>query len=444
MLDINNLRNDQNAREKLIKRAPDAPIDQIIKLDEQLKKDKQKNETLRSQRNVASDQIATLMKTDKSKAQEMIIQMKHLGTQIESGDKKIAKREMQLAGILSSLPNIPYDGVVFGGKEANKIVTTYGEKPKFNFTPKDHVTLCAELGLIDYERGTRMSGSGHWVYTGNGALLEWALLNYFVDFHMKNKYKFIMPPHILNYESGYAAGQFPRFMDDIFFVRAERGKGGAKFDPKTSKFLAPTSETALINMHRGETLQSENLPIKYFGYSPCYRGEPGGYGASERGTIRGHQFNKIEMFIFCNPWESGDMFNELVHNAEELIKGLGLHFTTVALAAGDMSSAMAKTYDTEVWLPSLSEYKEVSSISNATCFQARRANVRAKTTTHECTDGVCKKVNKTEFAHTLNASGLATSRLIPAIVEQFQNEDGSVNVPEVLHKYMHGITKLTK
>jgi len=439
MLDINLLKNDASAREKLLKRNPNTDIDKIIELDTQLKKERQNNETLRSDRNIGTAKISRLMQTDKDEAHRLVAAMKELGNGIERGDKKIAKLETQLNSLLSDMPNIPLDGVAFGGKESNKIVTTFGTKQNFTFKPKDHVELCTSLGLVDYERGTRMSGSGHWVYTGNGALLEWALLNYFVDFHMKNNYKFIMPPHLLNYESGFAAGQFPRFADDVFFVQNGHSKG--KLDPKTSKFLAPTSETALINMHRGETIPSENLPIKYFGYSPCYRGEPGGYGASERGTIRGHQFNKIEMFIFCNAWESEKLFEELVKNAEELIKGLGLHFVTVALAAGDMSSAMAKTYDTEVWIPSINGYKEVSSISNATGFQARRANIRAKSTTHECIDGICKKSTSTDFVHTLNASGLATSRLIPAIVEQFQNEDGSVTVPEVLHKYMHGVTK---
>ncbi|MCL2755567.1 MAG: serine--tRNA ligase [Firmicutes bacterium] len=439
MIDINQLKNNEQFRARLLERAPDLDVTKVLELDDNLRKERQKNENLRSERNVGTAKIAELMKTDKIRASKLVLDMKVVGAKIELGDRKIAKLENQIFDMLAKFPNVPSSGVVMGYKEANKVVGSFGKKPEFTFKPKDHVELCTSLGLIDYERGTRMSGSGHWVYIGSGAMLEWALLNYFVDFHTKNGYKFVMPPHLLNYESGYAAGQFPRFMDDVFFV--QRGQG-TKFDPKAAKFLAPTSETALINMHRGETIPGDQMPIKYFGYSPCYRGEPGGYGASERGTIRGHQFNKVEMFIFCNPDESTMFFDELVKNAEELISGLGLHFNTVALAAGDMSAAMSKTCDTEVWIPSLG-YKEVSSISNAICYQARRANVRTKIAQHECSDGVCRKVVKTDYAHTLNASGLATSRLIPAIVEQFQNEDGSVDIPPVLHKYMHGITKLT-
>ena len=282
-----------------------------------------------------------------------------------------------------------------------------------------------------------------WVYTGMGARLEWALLNYFVDFHIANGYTFVMPPHLLNYESGYAAGQFPKFEDDVYFTNTG-ATVGKNVDLRKNKFLIPTSETALINMHRGESILAENLPIKYAAYSPCYRAEGGGYGANERGMIRGHQFNKIEMFIFCSPEQSPKLFDELVANAERLIEGLGLHYQNVALAAGDCSAAMAKTYDTEIFIPSMKGYKEVSSISNAHCYQARRANIKAKTVTQECGEGACRKVVHSEYLHTLNASGLATSRLIPAIVEQFQNEDGTVNVPEVLQKYLGGVKVITK
>ena len=235
-----------------------------------------------------------------------------------------------------------------------------------------------------------------------------------------------MPPHLLNWESGYAAGQFPKFADDVFITDFHK-------DPQKSKFLLPTAETALLNLHRDEIIKPEQLPLKYFSYSPCYRKEAGSYRTDERGMIRGYQFNKIEMFIYCQAAESPKFFDELLRNAQKLVEGLGLHFQTVALAAGDCSASMAKTYDIEVYIPSMKGYKEVSSVSTATDFQARRANIRTKDA-----DG------KTVLLHTLNGSGLATSRLIPAILEQCQNADGSVNIPAALHKYMHGITVIKR
>ena len=292
--------------------------------------------------------------------------------------------------------------------------------------------ICTRLGLIDYERAAKMSGTGTWVYTGMGALLEWAILNYFVDFHTANGYTFVMPPHLLNYESGYAAGQFPKFQDDVFCTSTEGGFMDANKEEKKDgvspkfRFILPTAETAIINMHRGEIIPTEKLPIKYFGYSPCYRKEPGSYRTSERGMIRGYQFNKVEMFVFCESKDSPAFFDEIVRNAEKLVEGLGLHYQTVALAAGDVSASMAKTYDIEVFIPSMGGYKEVSSCSTAADYQARRASIRTRDS----------ETGKNVFIHTLNGSGLATSRIIPAIVEQFQTADGHVVVPAVLRKYL--------
>ena len=437
MLDINLIRtNPDHVAGQLKKRGFSVDFSKLLKLDEEKRKCQKSYEEARAKRNSVSSEIAKLKQQGQDKlANEKIVAMQKLGNQIAKADKKITKYETEIFDILSGIPNIPALDVVSGGKEANKVIKTFGKKPDFDFTPKDHIELCTQLGLIDYERGVRMSGSGAWVYTGMGARLEWALLNYFVDFHVANNYKFIMPPHLLNYESGYAAGQFPKFEEDVFFTNFDK-------DKKKTKFLLPTSETALINMHRSETIPAENLPIKYAAYSPCYRAEAGGYGANERGMIRGHQFNKIEMFIFAQEHESAELFNELLNNAEKLIEGLGLHYQTVALAAGDVGAAMAKTCDTEVYIPSMKGYKEVSSVSNAMCYQARRANIKAKTVLHECGEGACRKIVHNDFVHTLNASGLATSRLIPAIVEQFQNPDGSVNVPEVLQKYLGGAKRL--
>jgi len=334
-------------------------------------------------------------------------------------DGKLAKIEIKFFEIMSELPNIPADDVVSGGKENNQVVKTFGEKPKFNFTPKDHYGLATSLDIIDYERGVKMSGANFWIYKGQGALLEWALLNYFIDFHTKNGYQFMIPPFLLTEKSAYTSGHLPKFKDDLFWTQ-----------DKTC--LNATSEMMLGNYHRDEILDEKLLPLKYCAYSACFRREAGSYGQEERGMIRGHQFNKIEMFQFTKPDDSALTFNELVESAEKLVEGLSLHYRTRLLAAGDASAAMAKTKDIEVWIPSMNTYKEVSSASNALDYQARRGNIRFKNT----------KTDKNEFVHTLNASGLATSRLFPAILEQFQQADGSILIPQVLQKYT-GFDKIT-
>jgi seryl-tRNA synthetase len=280
--------------------------------------------------------------------------------------------------------------------------------------------LATELDIIDYERGAKMSGTGFWVYKGQGALLEWALLNYFIDFHQKNKYTFLIPPFLLTEQSAYTSGHLPKFKDDLFWTQ-------------DGTCLNATSEMMLGNYHRDEILVEKDLPLKYYAYSACFRREAGSYRKEERGMIRGHQFNKIEMFHFAHPENSWDNFEELRKNAEKLTDDLKLHFQSVLLAAQDASAAMAKTIDIEVWLPSMNTFKEVSSVSNALDYQARRGNVRFKNTT----------TGKNEFVHTLNASGLATSRLIPSILEQNQNKDGTVDIPKVLQKYC-GFKKLEK
>ena len=338
--------------------------------------------------------------------------MKKIGEEIKTLDNEIKAIEIKLNEALAELPNITADDVIAGGKENNKVVKTFGEKPEFNFKPKDHVELATELGLIDYERGAKMSGAGFWVYKGDGALLEWALLNYFIDFHKKNNYSFILPPYLLSEESAYTSGHLPKFRDDLYWTQDKL-------------CLNATSEMMLGNYHRNEILDGAELPLKYYAYSPCFRREAGSYRKEERGMIRGHQFNKIEMFQFTKPEDSWQAFDELLANAEKLVEGLGLHYQTTQLAAGDCSSAMAKTNDIEVWIPSMEIYKEVSSVSNALDYQARRGNIKFK-----------DESGKKHFVHTLNGSGLATSRLIPAILEQFQQEDGSVVVPEVLRMWV--------
>ncbi|NCA66594.1 MAG: serine--tRNA ligase, partial [Clostridia bacterium] len=251
--------------------------------------------------------------------------------------------------------------------------------------------------------------------------IEWALLNFFIEEHLADGYEFILPPHMLNYNCGFGAGQFPKFAEDVYWLEGD--------DRKKGRFMLPTAETALVNLYAGEIIDESKLPLKFFAYTPCYRKEAGSYGAEERGMVRGHQFNKIEMVQYALPEKSMEAFEELVNKACSLVEKLGLHYRLSKLAAGDCSASMARTYDIEVWIPSMNIYKEVSSVSNANDYQARRNNTKYR-------DSVSGKTN---FAHTLNGSGLATSRILPAIVEQFQNADGSVTVPEVLRKYLGGL-----
>ena len=401
-------------RKALLKRIAAEKLDPILKKVLKLDKDRRKlisqTEELKAQRNQHSQTKPT---------PEIIEQMKASGEDIKNLDAKLAKTETKFLEMMSELPNVPADDVAGGGQENNKVVKTYGEKPKFDFTSKDHYELATSLDIIDYERGVKMSGANFWIYKDKGALLEWAFLNYFIDCHRKNGYQFIIPPFLLTEESAYTSGHLPKFRDQLYWTQ-----------DKTC--LNATSEMMLGNLHREEILEEKSLSLKCFAYSACFRREAGSYGQNERGMIRGHQFNKIEMFQFTKPENSALAFDELVANAEKLVEGLDLHYQTTLLAAGDTSAAMAKTKDIEVWIPSMNTYKEVSSASNALDYQARRGNIRFKNS----------KTNKNEFVHTLNASGLATSRLFPAILEQFQQADGSVVMPQALQKYT-GFDKIT-
>ncbi len=342
--------------------------------------------------------------------------VKELSASITETEKDLKTTQAKIDEYVAALPNIPDDDLVAGGKENNRVLRTNGTKPEFAFPVKNHVDLCESLGLIDYVRGAKLSGAGTWIYTGLGARLEWALLNFFIAEHLADGYEFILPPHLLNYESGFTAGQFPKFQDDVFWLKGSN----------PDKFMLPTAETALVNLHRDEILAADDLPKKYFAYTPCYRQEAGSYRTEERGMVRGYQFNKVEMVQYTTEAGSDAAFDELVAKAESLVKKLGLHFQTSILAAGDCSHSMARTFDIEVWIPSMGIYKEVSSASNARDYQARRGKIRYRD----------KVTGKTRFCHTLNASGLATSRIFPAILEQFQQADGSVRVPEVLVPFL--------
>ena len=419
MLDLNLIRkNTEKVKESLSKRMDNIDFTELLEWDEERRKLIIDIDILKSKKNKVSKEIPEL-KRKGEEVESYYLEMKEVSNNIKVLEDSLTPLEKKINIYLEALPNIPDDDVVAGGKENNKVIREWGKKPDFNFAAKDHVELVTSRNLVDYERGVKLSGNGFWVYKGDGAMLEWALLNYFIEEHIKDGYEFILPPHILNYQCGLTAGQFPKFEDEVFNVTDNKDKGN-------SQFLLPTSETALINLHREEILKEEELPKKYFSYTPCYRVEAGSYRASERGMIRGHQFNKVEMFQYTKPEDSDAAFEELLNKAERLVQGLGLHYRVTKLAAKDCSASMAKTFDIEIWIPSMNEYKEVSSASNARDYQARRGMIRFKR----------NESKNTEFVHTLNASGLATSRLFPAIVEQMQQEDGSILVPEVLRKWV--------
>ena len=428
MLDIRKIRENPEAIcAALLKKEVDAKaiVREVLELDDQRKALQQQADENKAEQNRVSKLLPQMKKAGEDTT-EIMAQMKAISDNNKALDETRRETEEKLDTLLLGLPNLPDEDVIGGGKEHNEAIRSFGEAKQFDFEPKHHVDLCTDLGLIDYPRGAKIAGSGFWVYRGLGARLEWALLNYFIDTHLADGYELILLPHLLNYESGLTAGQFPKFEDDVFWLNTKEGE--------SRKFLLPTAETALVSLHRDEILPEAALPAKYISYTPCYRREAGSYRAEERGMVRGHQFNKVEMVQYTTPEQSDEMFEELVRKAEDLVKNLGFHFKTVKLAAADCSSGMARTYDIEIHIPSMGGYKEVSSVSNARDYQARRGNLRFRR----------EDTGKPEFMHTLNGSGLATSRILPAIVEQNQQADGSVVIPEVLRPYLGGLERIEK
>ncbi|MGD3109471.1 serine--tRNA ligase [Streptomyces sp. YGL11-2] len=418
MLDITLIRtNPEYVQKALAKRAVHVDIDAFLALDTELRQVRGEVEQLRGSRRAVSGKIAQRQRAGEA-VKDLRTEARPVTERLTGAEQRLAELDQAHRAFLDWLPNLPDDEVPAGGKENNEVVRTVGQPPRFTFEPRDHVELAGTLGLVDYQRGTKLAGSGFWIYRGQGAQLEWALLNYFTETHLRDGYEFVLPPHLLTYAAGYTAGQFPKFADEVFTVR--HGEDGSP-----EQFLLPTAETALVNLHRDETLADSKLPKRYFAYTPSYRKEAGGYRTAERGTLRGHQFNKVEMFQFTRPGDSAAAHEELLAKAEELVDSLGLHYRVTRLAAQDTTAAMAKTCNVEVRLPSLDTYVEVSSVSNARDYQARRDNIRYR-----------PRHGKTEYVHTLNASGLATSRLLPAVLEQHQKPDGTVPVPEVLRKWM--------
>jgi seryl-tRNA synthetase len=422
MLDIKRIEQEAEKVKELLKRKEyDVDFTELLLKNKRRKELTVEVETNKAEQNRLSSLVPQYKKEGKD-VREIFAKVKQLAKQNSENEEELKETEKFIFDFLKILPNLPDEDLLPGGKENNKPIYTFGKKPVFSFVPKDHVELEESLGLIDYKRAAKISGSGTWIYTGLGAQLEWALINFFVSEHLKDGYKFILPPHLLNYESGFTAGQFPKFESSVFFVDG--------LEPK--RFMLPTAETALVNLHRNEILSQGELPLRYFAYTPCYRLEAGSYRTEERGMIRGYQFNKVEMVAYTDEDNSDVMFDELVRKASTLVEKLGLHFQISKLAAADCSASMARTYDVEVWIPSMGIYKECSSVSNARDYQARRGMIRYK-----------DKEGKVHYCHTLNGSGLATSRLIPAILEQFQQEDGSVLVPEVLQPFMGGVKVLS-
>jgi len=422
MLDIRLIRKDKDAVEASLKtKDPEVNLSPIVALDERIRVIKVTVEELKATRNSASKEIGE-KKRNKQDTTELMQEVAGLGDKISILDHELVDLEKELSHKLASCPNLPMEGIkVALDPKDNVCIGTVGEKREFSFTPKNHVELNERLQLFDFQRGAKISGSGWPTYKGIGARLEWALINYMLDTHISNGFEMWMVPHLVRSEIMFASGQLPKFEKQLFKLH----------DEDYELYLIPTSEVALNGLHKDEIFKEEDLPKKYCCYSPCFRREAGAAGSQERGLIRVHQFNKVEMFCFTTPEQSEKIFAEMQASAESILRGLGLHYRSMLLVTGDMSFAAAKTVDVEAWLPGQNRYYEVSSVSNCTDFQSRRSQIRYK-----------KKEDKPELIHTLNGSGLATSRLMVSLLENNQQADGSVILPEVLHKYMNGINIL--
>ncbi|HEU64271.1 MAG: Serine--tRNA ligase [Candidatus Anoxychlamydiales bacterium] len=423
MLDIKLLRETPKEIEKKLKsKIPDIDIFKILSLDEEVRKIQKKTDDLKAKKNSTSKEIP-LLKKEKKDVTNILNEMSKISEEISLLDKKFKKLSQKKDFLLSTLPNIPGDDApVSLNVEDNKCIKTHKDKKTFDFPIKNHVELNENLKLFDFQRASKISKNRFSMYRGMGARLEWALINYMLDIHLQNGFMQIIPPLLVKQETMFGAAQLPKFADQLFRLE----------DKDYDLYLIPTAEVPLNGIHLDEILTEDELPLKYVAYTPCFRREAGAAGKNERGLIRTHQFNKVELFSLTKPENSEKVFNEMLASAEEVLKGLDLHYRNMLLCTGDMSFASAKTIDIEVFLPGQDRYYEVSSVSNCTDFQARRSKIRYR-----------KKDEKPEFVHTLNASGVATSRLMVAILENFQQEDGSVLIPIVLRKYLDDQKYLT-
>lgn len=422
MLDIKLVRNEpEKVRAGMAKRGVEVPLDQFLNLDEERRRKLAEVEQLKNKRNTVSKEVGRL-KAQGQDATGLIQEMQEVGGRIQALDQGIREIEEQLNQILMVIPNIPHESVPVGKDETeNQLIRTWGEPRKFDFQPKTHDEIGTGIGIMDFERAAKISGARFVVMTGWGAKLERALFNFMLDLHTREHgYTEIFPPFLVNRASMTGTGQLPKFEEDMF-----------KCTPGDF-YLIPTAEVPVTNLHRDEILNVEQLPIKYAAYSACFRAEAGSAGRDTKGIIRQHQFNKVELVKFTRPDESYQEHEKLVHDAEDVLQRLGLPYRIMLLCSGDQGFSAAKCYDLEVWLPSFNTYREISSCSNFEDFQARRANIR-----YRPAPGA-----KPEFVHTLNGSGVAVGRTVAAILENYQNEDGSVTIPEALRPYM-GVEKLT-
>lgn len=417
MLDVKILRAQfEEVKEKLMQRGGDlANIDRFEQLDKERRRLIAEVEELKSKRNDVSQQIAAL-KREKKDAEPLIVQMREVGDRIKQMDEHIRQLEEELNALLLSIPNIPHESVPVGQSEEDNVeVRRWGEPRSFSFEPKPHWDIADQLGLLDFERAAKVAGSRFVFYKGLGARLERALINFMLDIHLDEfGYEEVLPPYLVNRASMIGTGQLPKFAEDAFHLDSE------------DYFLIPTAEVPVTNLHRDEILSADDLPLYYAAYSACFRAEAGSAGRDTRGLIRQHQFNKVELVKFVKPEDSYEELEKLTRQAETILQRLGLPYRVVALCTGDLGFSAAKTYDIEVWLPSYGTYREISSCSNFEAFQARRANIRFRRDPKA----------KPEYVHTLNGSGLAIGRTVAAILENYQQEDGSVVIPEALRPYM--------
>ena len=422
MLDIKFLRqNIDFVRKKMIERGQHINLDAFTALEVKRRDILQEVEALRNERNTASKEIGA-RKKKKEDASEIIARMSEVSDRIKELDESLKKMEEDLRDIIMVIPNVPHESVTSGtSSDDNPVIRLWGEKPQFDFAPKPHWEIGEALNILDFARGAKITGARFTLYRGLGATLERAIINLMLDLHTsEHGYTEVLTPFMVNSESMTGTGQLPKFAEDLFKIE------------KLEYYLIPTAEVPVTNIHRDEILNERDLPTYYVAYSPCFRSEAGSYGKDTRGLIRQHQFNKVELVKFTTPETSYDELEKLTLNAEEILKRLGIHFRTVSLCTGDLGFSSAKTYDIEVWLPGQDTYREISSCSNFEDFQARRASIRFRR----------EGSGKAEFVHTLNGSGLAVGRTVVAILENFQQEDGSVIIPEALRPYMKGIDRI--
>jgi seryl-tRNA synthetase len=423
MLDIRLIRKDRAAIEaKLKTKDPEIDLSYICELDHQIREGKTKVENLKAKRNEYSQKIGELKRAGQDTS-DLMSQVSQSADEIHHLDQQVRQQEEEFTQELARLPNLPMEDIkVSQDPKDNVVIKEVGLKPSFSFPFKNHVELNEKLHLFDFKRGAKISGAGWPVYHDMGARLEWALLQYMIETHIKNGFTQCIPPLLVRPQTMFGSGQLPKFETQLFKIH----------DPDYQLYLIPTSEVSINGLYLDEIIPNEELSLKYIAYTPCFRREAGAAGSQERGLIRMHQFNKVEMFCFTKPEESMQVFDQMLASAEEILQGLNLHYRNALLVTGDMSFAAARTVDIEVWLPGQNRYYEVSSVSNCTDYQARRSNIRFK-----------REDGKLDFVHTLNGSGLATSRLMVALLENNQQEDGSILIPTVLQRYLGGQTRLS-